>query len=545
MKKIKIKIIKSLKKMPKRNLIIIGIVGLILIALTFYLKGEITSFVLGPELPLPQRAAFYFTPSSGEATPGESFNVDLMLNTDGLNVSAISTYISYDSQKIQVQNIDRTSSVFGYEVESSIDNVNGIVKITAGQPGDGVSNDTDDGFTGSNGKVATLSLKILPTATGNASLDFVRKLADVPGVTNCKVKDSQGTDVFVCVSRMVIDDGLGTDSLATVNNGSYIIKPSQAVNFNLNITVQGNGKGVVTSNPAGINCGVKCSQSYKDGSSVGLIAEPDNTSIFESWGGDVDCSDGVITMDKDKACTVTFGVKPETPPNTYTLRIIKTGEGTVSSELAGIDCGTDCSESYQSGTAVTLRAEPNTGWRLIGWHGAPDCQDGALTMDGDKTCTVQFGPIESTPPKNNLIKVKLSLEGRKILASLVKIEIKSRLNEELIKTYTDVDVAEDGSIEIDASDLGEDTYHIKLVVPGYLTHTLASVTLPDNLVTFTPPKFIAGNLYDKDNVINGFDWAVMNRKWGSADSLADINQDGVVNGVDWGYMNRNWGKNGN
>lgn len=544
-KNIKRKMLSYINKTTKRNIIIIAVVGVFLIILTLFLRNELATFVAGPELPLPPRPAFYFSPPSGEATPGESFNVDLLLNTDGLNINAVSSYIKYDPQKLAIQNIDRTSSVFNYEVESSIDSVNGIIKITAGQPGDAISNDTDDGFTGDRGKIATISLRAAEGAEGAVTLGFIKGLGDAPSVTSCKVKNQQDVEIFTCASRMILDDGLGTDKLALTNDGTYIIKIPPTPNYTLSVNKTGNGAGTVTSTPAGINCGAKCTQSYKNNEVVTLIASPDDNSVFGGWSGDADCADAVVTMDKDKTCSASFNTKPEIPPDRFSLDLIKTGEGTVTSDPTGINCGSDCSENYVSGTSVTLSAVPSAGWKLIGWHGVLDCQDGIVTMDQNKTCTAQFGPVELPPQADNKIKLKLELEGRKDKSlEGLKLEVRSLASGELIKTYIDLVVGTDGSVEINASDLTEDTYVVKLVLPGYLTHTLASVTVPDNLVIFTPPKFVAGNLYDKDNVINVLDAGVMNRRWGTSDKAADINQDGTVNTLDWGYVNRNWGKTG-
>jgi hypothetical protein len=50
-------------------------------------------------------------------------------------------------------------------------------------------------------------------------------------------------------------------------------------------------------------------------------------------------------------------------PSTFTLTVTKLGggSGTVSSSPVGIQCGTDCSQAYASGTVVTMRAVPATG----------------------------------------------------------------------------------------------------------------------------------------------------------------------------------------
>jgi len=57
--------------------------------------------------------------------------------------------------------------------------------------------------------------------------------------------------------------------------------------------------------------------------------------------------------------------------STFTLTVTRagSGSGTVASAPAGISCGTDCSEPYASGTAVTLTATPASGSLFTGWSG--------------------------------------------------------------------------------------------------------------------------------------------------------------------------------
>jgi hypothetical protein len=43
-----------------------------------------------------------------------------------------------------------------------------------------------------------------------------------------------------------------------------------------------------------------------------------------------------------------------TPPPPGTLSVLRSGNGTVTSNPAGIACGSDCGETYPSGTGVTL-----------------------------------------------------------------------------------------------------------------------------------------------------------------------------------------------
>jgi Divergent InlB B-repeat domain len=53
-----------------------------------------------------------------------------------------------------------------------------------------------------------------------------------------------------------------------------------------------------------------------------------------------------------------------------TLSITKTGSGTVISSPAGINCGSDCSEAYTTGTVVVLTASAAAGFTFAGWSGS-------------------------------------------------------------------------------------------------------------------------------------------------------------------------------
>ena len=91
-----------------------------------------------------------------------------------------------------------------------------------------------------------------------------------------------------------------------------------------------------------------------------------------------------------------------TPP-VYSLTITKTGSGsgTVTSSLAGIDCGTDCTETYDEGTVVTLSAIPDAGSTFTGWtgggcSGSDDC---TVTMNADTDITATFDACSNPPAR--------------------------------------------------------------------------------------------------------------------------------------------------
>lgn len=69
------------------------------------------------------------------------------------------------------------------------------------------------------------------------------------------------------------------------------------------------------------------------------------------------------------------------------------GEGLVTSEPSGIDCGNDCAQEYDEGTVVTLTPIPEGDSLFGGWSGDPDCTDGQVTMTSAMTCTARFDQL--------------------------------------------------------------------------------------------------------------------------------------------------------
>ena len=82
------------------------------------------------------------------------------------------------------------------------------------------------------------------------------------------------------------------------------------------------------------------------------------------------------------------------------------GPGQVDSQPVGISCraglGTDCTQSYSAGTAVTLTATADAGARLVGWEG--DCASAgsgtaaSVRMDAGRRCVARFAASTTPPP---------------------------------------------------------------------------------------------------------------------------------------------------
>ncbi len=181
----------------------------------------------------------------------------------------------------------------------------------------------------------------------------------------------------------------GTGNCQVTMNDNTTVTATFTRQYTLTVNKDGSGTGTVSSSPAGIACGGDCSEVYDSGTVVTLSASPDAGCIFSGWSGGGCSGTGncQVTMNNNTTVTATF-------TRQYTLTVNKdgSGSGTVSSSPAGIDCGADCSEVYNSGTGVSLSANADPGSAFTGWSGDADCVDGKVTMDADKNCTATFLP---------------------------------------------------------------------------------------------------------------------------------------------------------
>lgn len=82
--------------------------------------------------------------------------------------------------------------------------------------------------------------------------------------------------------------------------------------YTLTVSKDGTGVGTVTSAPAGINCGVDCSEIYLDGTTVTLSAAAGGESSFDGWagGGCSGTGDCVTTITANTTVTATFTQLP-------------------------------------------------------------------------------------------------------------------------------------------------------------------------------------------------------------------------------------------
>lgn len=75
----------------------------------------------------------------------------------------------------------------------------------------------------------------------------------------------------------------------------------------------------------------------------------------------------------------------------YELTVSTKGQGSVASDVAGIDCGPDCEELYELETKVQLTATPAAGWLFKKWTGACNGKGTCVVaMDGARSVGATF-----------------------------------------------------------------------------------------------------------------------------------------------------------
>ncbi|MBF0288067.1 MAG: hypothetical protein HQM14_09640 [SAR324 cluster bacterium] len=179
--------------------------------------------------------------------------------------------------------------------------------------------------------------------------------------------------------------GGGGGSSSSSSDGGTTTTITTTEKFSL--VVSKSGSGSINSTPSGISCGSECSQDFNKGTSIILTANPSGSYDFNGWAGDCSgtgsCS---VTMNSNKSVSAVFAIPTEAPTNTFTLTVGKSGRGIITSTPSGIQCGVDCSESYEEGTSVLLTVNSASDSRFAGWAG---------NCSGIGTCTVTMNSNKS------------------------------------------------------------------------------------------------------------------------------------------------------
>jgi hypothetical protein len=105
-------------------------------------------------------------------------------------------------------------------------------------------------------------------------------------------------------------------------------------------------------------------------------------------------NDGDVFFSAGLSPSSVFAFGPLTYAKLFDLKVTKAGpgQGTVTSEPTGIDCGSACEVSFKEGTDVTLIATPAAGSSFASWEGCDTAtgNECTLTISTDRKAKVKF-----------------------------------------------------------------------------------------------------------------------------------------------------------
>jgi hypothetical protein len=244
-------------------------------------------------------------------------------------------------------------------------------------------------------------LKVKTTGTGTGKVESTSPVSPkIDCGSTCEAEYEEGTKVtltqaasagskFTEWSGACTGTGTCEVTMSAARSVSAEFKLLPKPKFKLSVTRTGTGTGTVTSSPVGINCGATCSFEYEEGKVVELKPLASAGSKFTEWSGACTGQGACkVTMSSAKAVTARFDLVPKFKLSVSTSG---TGQGTVTSTPAGIDCGSTCEAEFEEGKEVELTAAPDEGSEFKEWSGAckgtGSCK---VTMSAAKSVSAVF-----------------------------------------------------------------------------------------------------------------------------------------------------------
>lgn len=248
----------------------------------------------------------------------------------------------------------------------------------------------------------TYDVVVSRTGDGDA-----RVLADVGAIdcgSTCRDRVSHGTSVTFTVSpepsSTIVSWGGACASAGSSPTCTVVVTADTNVSvnvarrrFDVAIVREGTGVGSVASSPAGISCGSDCTENVSYGAALSLTATPAASSTFSGWAGAC-TGTGVCELVVTAPTEVRASFAIRTYVTTVAAAAVRGGSGRITSSVAGIDCGADCSQTWSHGTSVTLTATATAGSNFVGWSDASGACSGTgpctLTIDRARSITATF-----------------------------------------------------------------------------------------------------------------------------------------------------------
>src|SRR4030042_2288349 len=120
---------------------------------------------------MAEGASLYLSPSTGNYTVGNTFSVQLKVNTGGVAINAADGTLVFDPDKLEITSISKSDSVFSLWVQDPVfSNSLGTITFAGGKP--------SPGYSGASGTVITVTLKARIAGTANLTFASGSVLAE-------------------------------------------------------------------------------------------------------------------------------------------------------------------------------------------------------------------------------------------------------------------------------------------------------------------------------------------------------------------------------
>lgn len=161
--------------------------------LFFYIS--ISIFCIFTNKTYAQKASLYLAPSTGTYTVGNTFLVQVKVNSGGVAINAADGTIVFDPDKLEVVKISKENSIFTLWVqEPTFSNSLGTINFAGGKP--------SPGFIGAAGTIATITFRAKTAGTAHLTFASGSVLADDGKGTN--ILSNTGSGVYQLVAKEIV-----------------------------------------------------------------------------------------------------------------------------------------------------------------------------------------------------------------------------------------------------------------------------------------------------------------------------------------------------
>jgi Leucine-rich repeat (LRR) protein/sugar lactone lactonase YvrE len=302
-----------------------------------------------------------------------------------LTSSEIDKYLCFEVTPVAASGASPGTAVLTTS-SSTVSNISAVSKVDQTITFTALADKTDGDAPFTVSATATSGLPVGFSSAGNCTVTDTT--VTLTGEGNCTITASQAGDATYNAATDVVQ------TFMIIAKKVISFKPT--VIMTLTISKSGTGNGTVTNLPAGIldiHCGINCRRvSFSTPTQVTLIAQAAAGSKFVGFSGNEDCGDGNINLNFPKTCNAIFELLPTTPVIENLVFSLKvTGNGSVTSTPAGINCSHTCKTTFASGTHINLTAKPAKDFKFAGFSGSA-CTEGHLTLNISTQCEATFVP---------------------------------------------------------------------------------------------------------------------------------------------------------